>query len=68
MKEVALNATMPNWIRFKPAQEWLDQHAPATAQPVTRAREMPDESDPRVQEFLEWNKKNSNRRVKRRLT
>jgi branched-chain amino acid transport system substrate-binding protein len=56
-KEVALDATMPGWIRFKHAQEWLDQRAPATAQPVTGAREMLDESDPLFQEFLEWKKK-----------
>jgi branched-chain amino acid transport system substrate-binding protein len=26
-REVALNATMPGWTRFRPAQEWLDHHA-----------------------------------------
>ena len=62
MKEVALNATMPGWIRFKHAQDWLDQHAPATAQPVTGAREMLDESDPLFQEFLEWKKKQQSAR------
>jgi branched-chain amino acid transport system substrate-binding protein len=36
-KEVALNATMPGWTRFRPAQEWLDRHA----------------SDPAVAEFRE---------------
>jgi hypothetical protein len=36
-KEVALNATMPGWTRFRPAQEWLDRHASAPA--VAESRE-----------------------------
>lgn len=28
-KEVALNAPLQGWIRFRPAQEWLDRHATA---------------------------------------
>jgi len=28
-KEVALNALLPGWIRFRPAQEWLDHHETA---------------------------------------
>jgi TRAP transporter TAXI family solute receptor len=28
-KEVALKAPLPGWIRFRPAQEWLDRHETA---------------------------------------
>ena len=37
-KEVALNATMPGWTRFRPAQEWLDRHASAPAVAETREK------------------------------
>ncbi|MBV9739584.1 MAG: TRAP transporter substrate-binding protein [Hyphomicrobiales bacterium] len=30
-KEVALNAPLPGWVRFRPAQEWLDQNASTVA-------------------------------------
>jgi len=30
-KEVALNAPLAGWVRFRPAQEWLDRNASATA-------------------------------------
>ncbi len=26
-KEVALNAPLPGWVRFRPAQEWLDRNS-----------------------------------------
>jgi branched-chain amino acid transport system substrate-binding protein len=68
-KEVALNATIPGWTRFRPAQEWLEQHAPAP-QPVAAVRDAAPntaavtvsrgsahERDPLFQEFLEWKKK-----------
>ena len=34
-KEVSLSAPLPGWNRFKPAQDWLDQHG---IEPVTRDR------------------------------
>ena len=30
-KEVALNAPLPGWIRFRPAQEWLDRNSNTVA-------------------------------------
>jgi TRAP transporter TAXI family solute receptor len=35
-KEVALNAPLAGWVRFRPAQEWLDRNASATASADTR--------------------------------
>jgi TRAP transporter TAXI family solute receptor len=35
-KEVALNAPLAGWVRFRPAQEWLDKNANATAAPNVR--------------------------------
>lgn len=38
-REVNLTAELPGWIRFRPAQEWLDHHVTAgTAGPATEAR------------------------------
>jgi TRAP transporter TAXI family solute receptor len=34
-KEVSLSAPLPGWNRFKPAQDWLDQHGVA---PVARSK------------------------------
>jgi branched-chain amino acid transport system substrate-binding protein len=66
-KEVALNATMPGWIRFRPAQDWLDHHAstpPVAAsrdstvsRDSTASRDSPEERDPLYKEFLEWKKR-----------
>jgi branched-chain amino acid transport system substrate-binding protein len=33
-KEVTQHATLPGWTRFRPAQEWLDKNAVATATSV----------------------------------
>jgi uncharacterized protein len=37
-REVSLTATVPGWVRFKPAQEWLDAHKTAATQPPTEIR------------------------------
>jgi TRAP-type uncharacterized transport system substrate-binding protein len=36
-KEVALNAPLAGWVRFRPAQEWLDRNTNATAAPNVRS-------------------------------
>jgi TRAP transporter TAXI family solute receptor len=69
-KEVSLTASLPGWTRFKPAQDWLAQHADATA--VSDARSdfakflaaQGDRGDLRTedrealfQQFLEWQKR-----------
>jgi TRAP transporter TAXI family solute receptor len=30
-KEASPSATLPGWVRFQPAQEWLDRHGPTAA-------------------------------------
>lgn len=55
-KEVALNATMPGWTRFRAAQEWLDHHTNTPA-PVTVSRDGTSEHEPTYEEFLEWKKR-----------
>lgn len=72
-KEVALNATMPGWTRFRPAEEWLerDAGAPVIAQSgdgLEQSRSRPltpgdvssvisDEKKAVFREFLEWRRK-----------
>jgi branched-chain amino acid transport system substrate-binding protein len=55
-KEVALNATMPGWTRFRAAQEWLDQHT-TPAQTANVSHEAAPEHEPTYEEFLEWKKR-----------
>jgi TRAP transporter TAXI family solute receptor len=70
-KEVGLNAPLPGWVRFRPAQEWLDRNSNATATSEVRnrfeqflsqnqARSLgPDRSEDRealFRQFLEWQK------------
>ena len=37
-KEVALNAPLPGWVRFRPAQEWLDRNSNAVATSDVRTK------------------------------
>src|SRR5204863_9392641 len=37
-KEVALNAPLPGWTRFRPAQEWLDRNSSAMASADTKRK------------------------------
>jgi TRAP transporter TAXI family solute receptor len=67
-KEVALGAPLKGWERFKPAQEWLDQHA-STASPEIRSKfdqflaargsarsgaNSPEQNEALFQQFLRW--------------
>lgn len=76
-KEVALNAPLAGWVRFRPAQEWLDKNSNATAAPNVRANFEQFLSDRRAQgapevrpedrealfrQFLEWQKKQAQTR------
>src|SRR5262249_57948773 len=68
-KEVALNAPLPGWARFKPAQEWLDRNSSVMASADTRRRfdqflnesqgrggAKPEEREALFRQFLEWQK------------
>jgi branched-chain amino acid transport system substrate-binding protein len=65
-RDVSLNAKMPGWTRFKPAEEWL-QRNPVVAEPATAessgsersppaARNDAQEREALFREFLEWRK------------
>ena len=69
-KEVAVNAPLPGWSRFRPAQEWLDRNSGALAGFEMRHKFDQFLSDDQVgssaplrpnddlfQQFLEWRKK-----------
>src|SRR5262249_36478920 len=71
-KEVALNAPLSGWVRFRPAQEWLDRNA-STAMGDTRRNfaqflsergagtaqpaSKPEDNEALFRQFLEWQKK-----------
>src|SRR3989440_7453855 len=69
-KEVALNAPLPGWTRFRPAQEWLDRNSSAMASVDTRrrfdqflsenqVRAKPEDREALFRQFLEWQKSQS---------
>jgi len=67
-KEVALNAPLAGWVRFRPAQEWLDRNRGAAATPEVRNKfeqflsenqmgsrpEKPEDREALFRQFLEW--------------
>lgn len=68
-KEVALNAPLAGWARFKPAQDWLDRNSSAMASADTRHRfdqflndqghgfaGKPEDREALFRQFLEWQK------------
>ena len=70
-KEVALNAPLPGWVRFRPAQDWLDRNSNAVAtsdvrtkfeQFLSQSQTRPlghDRSEDRealFRQFIEWQK------------
>jgi TRAP transporter TAXI family solute receptor len=68
-KEVALNAPLAGWTRFRPAQEWLDRNTSAMASVDTRRRfdqflndqgrggaARPEDREALFRQFLEWQK------------
>ena len=74
-KEVALNAPLSGWARFKPAQEWLDRNSSAMASADTRHRfdqflndqgqgfvGKPEDREVLFRQFLEWQKSQAVRR------
>lgn len=67
-KEVALNAPLQGWTRFRPAQEWLDRHETAAmVLPeiherfeqflIDNAHSAPADKDALFRAFLEWQKR-----------
>ena len=71
-KEVALNAPLPGWLRFRPAQQWLDRNSSPMASADTRRRfdqflsenqgraaAKPDDREALFRQFLEWQKSQS---------
>jgi TRAP transporter TAXI family solute receptor len=74
-KEVAVNAPLPGWSRFRPAQEWLDQNGNTLAGFDMRHKfdqflsddqvgspAPPKPNDDLFQQFLEWRKKRADPR------
>ncbi len=66
-KEVALNAPLAGWSRFRPAQEWLDRSSNAMASADMRrrfdqflnenqVRQSPGDREALFRQFLEWQK------------
>ena len=66
-KEVALEAPLPGWSRFRAAQEWLDRNSSAKASPEvkakfdrflseTRSSSTPEDREVLFRQFLEWQK------------
>jgi TRAP transporter TAXI family solute receptor len=70
-KEVAVNAPLPGWLRFRPAQEWLDRNSSAMVGSEMRSKFDQFLSDERVgssapidpnreeelfRQFMEWQK------------
>jgi hypothetical protein len=68
-KEVALNATLPGWTRFRPAQEWLDRSGVLTSESRERFEQFlasrrsganaptldkPEDREALFRRFLEW--------------
>jgi TRAP-type uncharacterized transport system substrate-binding protein len=71
-REVSLSATLPGWVRFQPAQEWLDRHASTTvvsehrdqleqflAESQTFRTDRAEDREALFQRFVEWQKKHS---------
>jgi hypothetical protein len=74
-KEVAVNAPLPGWSRFRPAQERLDQNGNTPAGFDMRHKfdqflsadqvgssALPQANDDLFQQFLEWRKKRADPR------
>jgi TRAP transporter TAXI family solute receptor len=69
-KEVSPSATLEGWVRFQPAQEWLDRHTNVTAVSQYRDRleqfltenralraDRAEDREALFQRFVEWQKK-----------
>jgi TRAP transporter TAXI family solute receptor len=69
-KEVALNAPLPGWSRFRAAQEWLDRNSSAMTSDNTRRKfdqflsdnqvgspASPEDREMLFRQFMEWQKK-----------
>ena len=79
-KEVVLGAPLKGWQRFRPAQEWLDQHAGTTSSDARgrfdaflasraipaneRAALTPEQSETLFQQFLVWQSAQDQRGIK----
>jgi TRAP transporter TAXI family solute receptor len=55
--EVSLSATLAGWVRFQPAQEWLDRHTNAAAENRTFRTDRAEDREALFQRFVEWQKK-----------
>jgi len=71
-KEVALNAPLAGWSRFRPAQEWLDRNSSTLASADTRRRfdqflgdnqarafARPEDREALFRQFMDWQKRQS---------
>jgi len=69
-KEVALNAPLAGWSRFRPAQEWLDRNSSTLASADTRRRfdqflgdnqarafARPEDREALFRQFMDWQKR-----------
>ena len=63
-REVALNAPLPGWTRFAPAQTWLDHNKPAPAAAAPQAQnDIGQGKDLELlRQFLDWEARNDGQR------
>jgi TRAP transporter TAXI family solute receptor len=65
-REVALNAPLPGWTRFPPAQTWLDHNKPApvaaAAAPQVQSELEQGKDLEAIRQFLDWEAKNEGQR------
>jgi len=63
-REVALNAPLPGWTRFAPAQTWLDHNKPAPAAAAPQAQNDIGQGKDleSLRQFLDWEARNDGQR------
>jgi hypothetical protein len=61
---VALNAPLPGWTRFAPAQTWLDHNKPAPAAAAPQAQNDIGQGKDleSLRQFLDWEARNDGQR------
>jgi branched-chain amino acid transport system substrate-binding protein len=52
-RELAIGASVTGWTRARPAQEWLDRHAPPAATLAVKQSGAPEENRAQFNQFLD---------------